>query len=80
VTLLRISPYLQPNLVPGAAQLIQTCAKCTALTAGRAFVQPSDYKTCIKDALRHQISARAGSPYTAMDILEASMAKLTFPN
>jgi hypothetical protein len=79
VSLLRVSPYLQQNLVPGLADLLQMCAKCTALTAGRPFVTPIDYRTCYHDALRHHLVARPGSPHTALDILEVTVLSLTMP-
>ncbi len=79
VSLLRVSPYLQPNLVPGLADLVQLCAKCCALTAGRPFVWPVDYRGSYQDALRHHLTAKPGSPHSAHDILEACIQQLTFP-
>ena len=79
VSLLRVSPYLQQNMVPGLADLLQLCAKCTALTAGRPFVCPMDYRMCYRDALRHHLTSRPGSPHSAKDILEVCVQQLTLP-
>ena len=81
LTLLRISPHLESTrLVPGLAEMIQMCAKAAALVEGRPYVTPHDYRNSIRDALRHHLQAKPGSPHSEMQILDSAMSQITFPN
>lgn len=79
VTLLRISPYLQQTLVPGVADSVLLCVRACALMEGRTYVIPSDFRNALWESFRHQISAKSGSPYSAAQLLEASVNSLSFP-
>ena len=78
VMLLRISPFLQCHVLPpGLSDMMQLCARTVALTHGRTYAVPQDFKKAFKIALQHHVAVRPGFAITASEVLEAAYNNLT---